>query len=413
MSQTNNGFALMTLSQRLLDVARRVPTPEIGDTTAVILQAISETNDPIALAYLTQGLSALKRLTPEAAGEAAAALAQSMTKITEGQILDREALALAAIAPCLDAKGAAAAGAKVVQAMAKTKEPHALRALAIGLSALLGRLEPDEAARQSAAAAAALTQVLAQAGHPNDIEPLARGLTAVAAHLNAQDAAAAAATLTQTMNRITELSALPPLVEALSAVAQRLEPGETAHLTAVAADKLVQAMTKANDPYTLPHLAEGWSALAARLEAKEAAAAAVTVMHAITVTRDPNSLRSLVNILSAVLHREPVKRRLQRIYSAPRVVGLTASWMVLAPTTALAEAAQQPPEPLPAETLVELLKHPLCVGEARRAVLDALGTRYQRHFADQWEFVRFAEEQKLGLDFTSPPRPQPLADKKP
>jgi hypothetical protein len=43
-------------------------------------------------------------------------------------------------------------------------------------------------------------------------------------------------------------------------------------------------------------------------------------------------------------------------------------------------------------------------------VLDALGTRYQRRFADHWEFVRFAEEQKLGLDFTSPPqRPEPLA----
>ena len=40
--------------------------------------------------------------------------------------------------------------------------------------------------------------------------------------------------------------------------------------------------------------------------------------------------------------------------------------------------------------------------------LDRLEDRYGRTFADQWEFVRFATEQRLGLDFTSPPqRPEP------
>jgi hypothetical protein len=56
------------------------------------------------------------------------------------------------------------------------------------------------------------------------------------------------------------------------------------------------------------------------------------------------------------------------------------------------------------QELVELLKLPLCVGFARSAVLAQLGWQHQRTFADQWEFVRYAEEQKLGLDFTSPPR---------
>jgi hypothetical protein len=59
---------------------------------------------------------------------------------------------------------------------------------------------------------------------------------------------------------------------------------------------------------------------------------------------------------------------------------------------------------LPTQDLVEVLKWPTCVGEARRVVLDILGQRYQRHFANQWEFVRFAQEQHLDLDFTSPPR---------
>ena len=51
---------------------------------------------------------------------------------------------------------------------------------------------------------------------------------------------------------------------------------------------------------------------------------------------------------------------------------------------------------------MDLLKHSLCVGQARRVVLDQLGIHHGRTFSNQWEFVRFAETQKLGLDFTSP-----------
>src|SRR4051794_5449171 len=56
------------------------------------------------------------------------------------------------------------------------------------------------------------------------------------------------------------------------------------------------------------------------------------------------------------------------------------------------------------QQLVELLKMPACIGEGRRVILDQLGNRYGRRFADQWAFVRFATDEKLGLDFTSPPQ---------
>jgi hypothetical protein len=63
---------------------------------------------------------------------------------------------------------------------------------------------------------------------------------------------------------------------------------------------------------------------------------------------------------------------------------------------------RQPP-PLPAQLLVDLLRDPLCVGEARQVVLGQLARHYGRPFADQWDFARFAEEQRLGLDLLGPP----------
>jgi hypothetical protein len=113
--------------------------------------------------------------------------------------------------------------------------------------------------------------------------------------------------------------------------------------------------------------------------------------------------RRLGAALAALLDREPIWQREHRLESACSRICLSTSPTALPLALALPDPALKPlPESLPAETLVELLRHPLCVGEARRAVLGALGRRYQRTFADQWEFVRFAEEQKLGLDLASP-----------
>jgi hypothetical protein len=59
---------------------------------------------------------------------------------------------------------------------------------------------------------------------------------------------------------------------------------------------------------------------------------------------------------------------------------------------------------LPPQTLVHPLKHPLCVGEPRRLVLDQLARHYHRPFADPWDFVAYDhQQQKLGLDLTTPP----------
>jgi hypothetical protein len=46
----------------------------------------------------------------------------------------------------------------------------------------------------------------------------------------------------------------------------------------------------------------------------------------------------------------------------------------------------------------------VCVGETRRVVLEQLSRHYARPLANHWEFVRFAHEQHLDLDLTTPPK---------
>lgn len=59
---------------------------------------------------------------------------------------------------------------------------------------------------------------------------------------------------------------------------------------------------------------------------------------------------------------------------------------------------------LTSQELVELLKMPTVFGKARVVILDNLGNRYRRKFANHWQFVRYAQEHNL--DFTKSLRHQ-------
>jgi hypothetical protein len=120
--------------------------------------------------------------------------------------------------------------------------------------------------------------------------------------------------------------------------------------------------------------------------------AAVALIVAVSVS-DPKSSQSLTDGLTAVLSREVAGTARQR---AVAVAGTVAGLTALQPWTAAQALVGMTlvPPPLPEENLVELLRHPFCVGATRRVILEQLARRAGRPFADQWEFARFAEGEK-------------------
>jgi hypothetical protein len=264
-----------------------------------------------------------------------------------------------------------------------------------------GRLEPREAA-------ATLSQALTKETDSYRLSRLAQALSVVAGRLEAKEAAAvsgqAAAALTQALTKETDWDRVGQLALALSAVAGRLAPEEAAAVCSPAAAALTEALTRETDPYRLGRLPWILSVVAGRLEAKEAAAVFGQAAAALTqaLTRTTNS-PALVDALSAIILQEDPVRLVRRRQGGAAAVGmLSCPGSVLILPARLQSDLEPLPPPLPAQTLVDLLKHPFCVGEARRLVLEQLTRRYQRPFADQWDFVRFAHEQKLGLDLLTP-----------
>jgi hypothetical protein len=87
-----------------------------------------------------------------------------------------------------------------------------------------------------------------------------------------------------------------------------------------------------------------------------------------------------------------------------RACSLVAATCPLTALTFLPAVAEPLPCRLTTQELVELLKMPTCFGPARRVVLDQLENRYKRRFCNHWAFVRYAQENGLNLDFTTPPK---------
>jgi hypothetical protein len=278
--------------------------------------------------------------------------------------------------------------------------------LASGLAAVAVRMEPTEAVRVCTAAAATLRQALTQETNPHYRGALAEGLAAVAARMEPREAAATcgevAALLIQALEQETNPHGRPALAQALAALADRLEPPDGRRVCRAAADILSRVLTQQTDRSARWAIARGLERLTHGMDPARAPAMTATLIEAIAREPVDTWQKKLGTVITSVLTDEPGWDRARAVTLLTAAVGHGNR---LPGALAVATLAVEPLAcRLSTQEVVELLKHPLCVGVARRALLDQLEHRYHESFVDQWSFVRFAEDQKLGLDFISPPR---------
>jgi Protein kinase domain len=308
------------------------------------------------------------------------------------------------------------------------------------LVSLAGRPDPAETARIYGQAARVLAAALEHEKGAVELYRLASWLALLAGRLDSLEAtriySRVARSLADALARGTHDRARAAVVgvmgfmggarvsredigSALSSMAARMAPGEAARV-------LTAALKQGSNPDSLADLARILSATVNRLDAAEANRICDELIG--LLNRDsfdviapellqelnPGRARALAWDLASRMCSEPVfdtgalsriltdngreqrARRVARMASA----GSGIEWVV--------QAAHISADPFPCrlttQELVELLKMPPCFGRARRIVLDHLGNRYKRHFVNHWAFVRFATEQGLGLDFTTPPK---------
>jgi hypothetical protein len=363
----------------------------LARVSANLSRLVSGKTDTTTLRYLAEELTTLaaRRSSAEAAtlcGPLVAPHLQAMARSKDASVLRSLAYALALVTRQLAARDAVNT---LVQALNLDQlPPDAVQTLTVGLTAAATRLEPREAA-------ATLTQAMSPAIRLSVWLTLAQELAEQASRLPEEAVCGPAVdNLLQALSGTTNLGALRSLGQSLAALAGRLDAQKA---TAVAAT-LVQTMTRTADPAALGALATGLWAATAQLAPEDAAA---ILLQALTTT-DPDAGSFLLQGLAEVLDH---RARAFRPGNWAATVGLLSGGTTpLGPLGLSVPLLEAPLPPWPAPLLVELLKNPFCVGAARQLVLEQLGRHYQRRFADQWDFVDFAQANHLDLDFTSPPR---------
>jgi tRNA A-37 threonylcarbamoyl transferase component Bud32 len=305
--------------------------------------------------------------SPETVTVAARALTDALARETDPVVRSAWAEGLAAVAGRMEPSEVARA---LADALAKETTPYARWVLTGGLAALVGRMEPSEAAKVCAPVAHALTAALDKVTDPSDRGALARSIAAVAGRMEPSEAAKVCApvahTLTAALDKETDPSARRAWAGSLAALAGYMEPSEAAKMYTRTARALTDALDKVTDSNARPALAED--------------------LAVITLCLPPDD-----------------RSRSQR--ATVLATGAFAAPYNVLPSLPLLHPHFQPrPRPLPPQELVDLLKHPFCVGEVRRTVLDALEYTYKRPFKDQWEFVEYAQKHQPQLDLLTPPK---------
>jgi hypothetical protein len=412
---------------------------ERGEGIRVLTQALSRETSGRGCRALAEGLSALGgRLGQEGrrlASQPACVLLKTLQSENNKASCRDLAEGLVAVARWMEPGEAARVTEEAARVLTEAlrKEINArdwrsrldgLPALAEGLGALATRMEPAQAAqvarmlapllekdtgRGGVVAASILFPFLEQEMSERSHRQLPLAFAAVAGRMEPGEAARVTEEAARVLAEAFEKTPSARLRHArgLAVLAQRLNQGEALRVWRPVLQTLLRgAPDKDQPPEDLCALAIGIGSLASRSDDADTARLARNLAYTLCSRRDVNqSVRwrgtpgdHLDEVLTAAGPSE-VGPRTATVASA---VGLSAAM----PFSAL--AALPAAEPLPCrlsiQDLVELLKMPTCWGEARKVVLKHLGNHYGRTFANHWEFVRFAQERHLDLDFTTPPR---------
>jgi tRNA A-37 threonylcarbamoyl transferase component Bud32 len=458
--QEKVGYVRMQLAADLIAVAGRLePTEAVrvcAELARSLSQALAEEKDVRTRSQWVRSLvSAAGRLEPT---EGVRVLYQALAQEKDARTCASLAEGLAAVAGRLEPAEAARICAEparlLSQALAQEKDHLARSVLAEGLAAVAGRLEPTEAARVCAEPARLLSQAFAQEKDASIRSQWVHGLAVVAERLEPTEAvrilnlmlarddpyhsvgyqfawdsaavvrflepAEAARLLNQLLTQLEDASARSHIVWDLAAAANHLEPEKKTRICREA----VRICRQAPDHRFGRPDAELLSAFVHSLDSASATQAArVLSLHVVSDAErfydpDPEQYRGggggapvhvvfKTELLERFLTDGTPPQIQRRAVASATAVG-TSAISPLGSLVLLPSACEPLPCRLTTQDLVELLKLPTCVRDVRRVILDQLGNRYGRRFDTHWDFVHYAKEHQLNLDFTTQPkRPEP------
>ncbi len=401
----------------LLDFLQSLNVDDSARTARVLASAIGEDPDPGIRRSLAAGLCLLaEKMDPEEAARVCGPMVEEMGKalptIKLSQTGTYDLINGFAVVASRQSPAVASRSARLLASALHESDWLSDRpSLAKGLATVAGGMDPVDAARVCGEAARVLAGASRQ--EPDYAYASAEGLAALAGRMDRGEAericGEVARVLADALGRQAGHSYWPAW--GLAKLAARMEPGAASLVCDSAIRGLLRSRSAGHvDARHRPSFDYSIAELLPRLEPRIANAHAA-ILAAMMCSDGDIDWASESDLVRAAFARvltdtSQIQRDLRGVRMAMQTIGLGVGAL---PAVVAIEAEPWPCR-LTTQELVNLLKMPTCYGKARRDVLNQLGNIHGRHFANHWEFVRFAHENHLSLNLTTPPRrPDPAA----
>ncbi len=411
LAQEKESWARGALALGLAEAAGRLDATAAArlctEPARLLSQALAQEKDASARAALAQGLAAVAGfLEPAAAirvcAEAARLLNEALARAQSTNDADSSQEGLAAVAWRLEPAEAIRVGGNtgrlLPSALNTTEEDWGNYQLNQGRAAVARRLGSARVARL-------LNEEVAQEKNAYLRGNLSETLGPLAWRLEPALAGPTCAETVRLLHRALEQeqdgNQRRKLADHLAAAAEWLKPADADRAYAEAARLLYRTSAQQKEGSEASPQLPWWGveAVVGRWDSEEATQIARAVTFRMVAYSDYDSPGDLELLLSNG-PRLQVRRRADAIAAAIGMAAHGPAWSL----PLLPVAAEPLPYRFSTQDLVELLKMPTCIGAMRRVILDQLGNRYRQRFETHWDFVRYAQQQRLDLDFTTPPK---------
>jgi tRNA A-37 threonylcarbamoyl transferase component Bud32 len=302
------------------------------------------------------------------------------------------------------------AAAKILESIARAKNSHEVTHLAHAVAILAGRMRPEDASRLAAAVMPKILKAMAEAHDHQDLVPLGKAAVSLTVHMKPDEGWEANAAVREMTSKMLDGIGNPDhpahqaCLDFLAAVDAGTKPDEAAAEAALG--RFLERVEKTEETKKLIGYANpgSWVATLARRIRPEAAAAAagkaLEQMSRATKLWKIAVFGESVVILAGRMQPEEgsaVVAKASAIILA--VVRTTADWDE---TPDLFNALKVLATRWTTQQLVDLLKEPIWKGPVRQIILQEMGRRANRTFADVWELVDWLRTNEPGVDLASP-----------
>jgi len=397
MKAEQNSHALSSLGLALARLSGKLEAKEVRPGAAALVEQMKRPGAFTELSNLGLALAGLSgKLEAEEVRPGAAALVEQMKREKDSEEVSLLGHALAGLSDKLETKDVQPGAAVVVERMQSEQDGYVLVQLSEALAGLSGKLE----AKEVRSSAAALVERMKTEHDTDALWDLGEALAELSGSIEAKDVQPLAAALVERMKTEHDTDALFSLGETLAGLSGKLE-AKDAQAFAVA---LVERMKTEHDSDALDSLHEALTWLSGWIEAKDVQPRATALAKRMEREQDGLVLSMLGKALAG-LGRKLEAQDLQRAATAlgeamktservsfAQLSRMATAWVMLERVAYTDLSLQKR-----VQAYVDLLRLPLVVGGARKALLDGLEQLTGEKFeGDLWRFVDWATESDKG-----------------